>query len=187
MEGVASIHGDIHEAAQSELWGKASFVSTNELSAYLEFLWKPYALSDFWLSYVQQRLCWTWGMKFCFLQTLNRNYQEAFFELSKVWEEPRNNYLSNAPVCTIYMHWNSCLRWARRGGVKPAYTLRRFLLIYVVHALITRLSSGGIFCHQIQLFQVPRTTGGAWMLMSNAVNVWRHSIRYCLATAVLHV
>ena len=50
MEGVASIQGDIHEAAQSELWEKASFVPTNELSlAYLEFLWNQYALSDFWL------------------------------------------------------------------------------------------------------------------------------------------
>ena len=38
MEGAASIHGDIHEAAPSELWDKASFAQTNEMSlAYLEF------------------------------------------------------------------------------------------------------------------------------------------------------
>ena len=59
MEGVASIRGDIHEAAQSELWEKVSFAPTNELSlAYLEFVWNQYALSDLCLSYVQQRLCW---------------------------------------------------------------------------------------------------------------------------------
>ena len=49
MEGAASIHGDIHEAAPSELWEKVSFAPTNEPSlAYLEFLWNQYALSDFW-------------------------------------------------------------------------------------------------------------------------------------------
>ena len=32
MEGVAGIHGDIHEAAPSELWEKVSFAPTNELS-----------------------------------------------------------------------------------------------------------------------------------------------------------
>ena len=75
----ASIHGDIHEAVQSKRWEKASFVPTNELSlAYLEFLGNQYALSDFWLAYVQQRLCWARGMKgVFFLQTSNRNYQEA--------------------------------------------------------------------------------------------------------------
>ena len=64
MEGFASIHGDIHEAAPSGLCEKASFAPTNELSlAYLEFLLNQYALLDFWLSYVQQRLCWVCGMK----------------------------------------------------------------------------------------------------------------------------
>ena len=54
MEGVASIHGDIHEAAPSELCEKTSFAPTNELpQAQLQFLWNQYALSDFWLSYVQ--------------------------------------------------------------------------------------------------------------------------------------
>ena len=53
MEGAASIHGDIHEAAPSELWEKASFAPTDEPSlAYLEF-----HRSDFWLLHVQQRLC----------------------------------------------------------------------------------------------------------------------------------
>ena len=81
MECVASIHGDIHEAEPSELWEKASFAPTNELSlAYLEFLW------NFWLLHVQQSLCRAWGMK-VFLQTSNRYYQEAFLELGKVGEE----------------------------------------------------------------------------------------------------
>ena len=48
MEGAASIHGDIHEAAPPELCKKASFAPTNEPSlAYLEFLWNQYVLSDF--------------------------------------------------------------------------------------------------------------------------------------------
>ena len=69
MEGVASIHSDIHEAVKLELWEKVSFVPTNELSlAYLKFLWNQYALSDFWLSYVQQRLCWVWEMKSFFFK-----------------------------------------------------------------------------------------------------------------------
>ena len=80
MEGAASIHGDIHEAAPSELWEKASFATTNEPSlAYLEFLWNQYALSDFWLLHVQQRLVMSGlGNEGFFLQTSNRNYQEAF-------------------------------------------------------------------------------------------------------------
>ena len=64
MEGTASTHGDIHETAPSELWQKASFAPTSEPSlAYLEFLWNQYALSDFWLLHVQQRLYRAWGMK----------------------------------------------------------------------------------------------------------------------------
>ena len=52
MEGFTNIHGDIHEAAPSELWEKASFAPTNELSqAHLQYLWDQYALSNFWLSY----------------------------------------------------------------------------------------------------------------------------------------
>ena len=67
MEGVSSIHGDIHEATPLEFWVKASFAATNELSlAYLDFLSNQYALSDFWLSYVQQGLCWAWGLKVFF-------------------------------------------------------------------------------------------------------------------------
>ena len=63
MEGAASIHGGINEAAPSELWEKASFAPTNEPSlAYLEFLWNQYTLSDFWLLHVQQRSCRAWGM-----------------------------------------------------------------------------------------------------------------------------
>ena len=80
MEGAASIHGDIHEAAPSELCEKASFAPTNEPSlAYLEFLWNQYALSDFWLLHVQQMLVMSGlGNEGVFLQTSNRNYQEAF-------------------------------------------------------------------------------------------------------------
>ena len=54
IEGVASIHGDIHEGQHHQsLEKKHNLPSTNELSqAYLEFLWNQYALSDFWLSYV---------------------------------------------------------------------------------------------------------------------------------------
>ena len=69
MEGAASIHGDIHEAAPSELREKASFAPTNEPSlAYLEFLWNQYALPDFWLLHVQQRLCQAWGIKVFFFK-----------------------------------------------------------------------------------------------------------------------
>ena len=80
MEYSASIHGDIHEAAPSELWKKASFTTTNEPSlAHLEFLWNQYALSDFWLLHVQQRLVMSGlGNEGVFLQTSNRDYQEAF-------------------------------------------------------------------------------------------------------------
>ena len=60
MKGVASIHGDIQEAAPSELWEKASFAPNSLALTYLEFLWNQYALLDFWLLHVQQRL---WGMK----------------------------------------------------------------------------------------------------------------------------
>ena len=88
MEGAASIHGDIHEAAPSELWEKVSFALTNEPSlAYLEFLWNQYALSDFWLLHVQQSFMSGLGNEGFFLQTSNRNYQEAFLELRKDWEE----------------------------------------------------------------------------------------------------
>ena len=80
MEGAASIHGDIHEAAPSELCEKTSFAPTNEPSlAYLEFLWNQYALSDFWLLHVQQMLVMSGlGNEGFFLQTSSRNYQEAF-------------------------------------------------------------------------------------------------------------
>ena len=79
MECAASIHGDIHEAAPSELCEKASFATTNEPSlAYLEFVWNQYALSD-WLLHVQQMLVMSGlGNEGVFLQTSNRNYQEAF-------------------------------------------------------------------------------------------------------------
>ena len=79
MEGAASIYGDIHEAAPSEFCEKASFVPTNEPSlAYLEFVWNQYALSD-WLLLVQQMLVMSGlGNEGFFLQTSNRNYQEAF-------------------------------------------------------------------------------------------------------------
>ena len=51
MGGDASIHGDIPEAAPSELWQKSLLAPTNELSQ--AYLWNQYALRDFWLSYVQ--------------------------------------------------------------------------------------------------------------------------------------
>ena len=96
MEGAASIHGDIHEAAPSELWEKASFAPTNEPSlAYLEFLWNQYALSDFWLFHVQQRSCWAWGMEGFFfkLQT------ETIRKHPSSWEKiEKNKELITCPM-----------------------------------------------------------------------------------------
>ena len=90
MEGAASIHGDILEAAPSELWEKASFAPTNEPSlAFLEFLWNQYALSDLFQTgcYMYSRGYVGPGKWMVFLQTSNRNYREAFLELRKDLEE----------------------------------------------------------------------------------------------------
>ena len=97
MEGADSIHGDIHGAALSELCEKASFAPTNELSlAYLEFLWNQYALSDFWLLYVQQRLCRAWGMKGFFF----KSQTEITRKYSSSWEKIEEN--KEIITCPMY-------------------------------------------------------------------------------------
>ena len=54
-------------------------------------------------------------------------------------------------------------------------------LMHVIHALITRLSSGGIFCHQFQLFPSPKDRG--WGINVNEYCSWcvapQHQILPC--------
>ena len=160
MEGAASNHGDIHEAAPSELWEKASFAPTNEPSlAYLEFLWNQYAVSDFWLSYAQQRLCRAWGMKSFFFKRqteITRKHSSSYEKIEK------NKEIVTCPMYEPFTRTKTAV-CARHGEVESNqfYTRWGFLLMHVIHALLTRLSSGGIFCHQFQMPRVPSTTSGA--------------------------
>ena len=132
MEGAASIHGDIHEAAPSQLWEKVLFAPTNEPSiAYMEFLWNQYALSDFWLLHVQQRLCRAWGMKGFFFKRQTEIITEICAETLLARWAPHFDYNSPAgdlwPVAGSNDPWRCGLAspsigsWINSAGVRPHF------------------------------------------------------------------
>ena len=142
------------------------FVPTNELSqAYLEFLWKQYALSNFWLSYVQQRLCCTSNVK-----------------QSKIWKE------SGIITCPMYVP-STCTKkvvCTRHGAGQFSCEDSFWCMWPVTHALITRQSFGAFSVHNSSFSksQGQRAVHRCWWAAGNPVDVRRHSTWYCLATAV---
>ena len=188
MEGAASIHGDIHEAATSELWEKASFAPTNEPSlACLDFLWNQYALSNFWLLHVQQRLCRAWGMNgFFFIRQT-----EITRKHSSSWEKiEKNKEIITGPMYEPFTRTKTAV-CTRHGEVESNKLTPckdscwcMWSMLYWQGCHLEAFSDTSSSCPKSQ---GPRVGHKCWWTACNPVDVRRHSTRYCPATDVFHV
>ena len=188
MEGAASIHSDIHKAGPSELWGKASFVPTNEPPlAFLEFLWNQYALSDFWLLHVQQMLCQAWGMKGFFFKCQT----EITRKHSSSWEKIEKN--KEIITCPMYEPF-TCTKTAvcaRHGEVESNQLIPCEDSCWCMWSMLywqgCHLEAFSVTSSSCPKSQGPRVEHNCWRTACNPVDVRCHSTRYCPATDVFPV
>ena len=123
------IHGDIHEAAPSELCEKASFAPNKWAVS------SPHAISvkPVWSFTLLVIICTAevmldLGNEGVWLQTSNKNRQEAFHGLSKVWGESRKNHLFNVPRTRVgHTFW-----WAVGNPVDVRHHITTYCLATVV-------------------------------------------------------
>ena len=182
MEGAVSLHGDIHEAAPSELWEKASFAPTNEPSlAYLEFLWNQCALSDFWLLHVQQRFCRAWGMKGFFF----KRQTEIARKHSSSWEKiEKNKEIITCPMYEPFTRTKTAV-CARHGEVESNQLIPCEDSCWCMWSMLywqgCHLEAFSVTSSSCPKSQGPRVGHKCWWTACNPVDVRCHSTRYCPA------
>ena len=167
IQGVASIHGDIHEGQHHQ-----SVEKKHHLPQLMSFP-QP-----------------TWNL--CETSMLFQTSGYHMYSRGSVVLQTSNraNFEKNQEIITCLMYVPStCTKTVvciRHGAGQFSCEDSFWCMWPVTHALITRLSSGAFSVHSFSCskYQGQRAVHRCWWAAGNPVNVWHHSTRYCLVTAV---